>query len=308
MAKKITNEMIKQRLYDRVGDEYTLVSDYTRGSVKVDLLHKVCGEIYKVTTNHFFYDNSRCKCQLNIKQPKVFEEEFKAISKGKYTQLEVYKRNTTKIAIRHEECGSIYKAMPKVFLRGQGCPECFGNKVKTTEEFSKEVDELSDGEFSLMTEYINNRTHVIIRHIECGKEYPVIPKDFLRGNRCPYCKQSKGEKMVQRILDREGIDYEIQKSFDDLQNNYKKLPFDFFLPSYNLLIEYDGIQHFKEVQYFGGAKKLKAQKRRDAMKNAYAKCNNINLLRIPYTYSKEEAAETIISYLQTVKQRALNLS
>lgn len=297
MAKKVTNDMIRKKLYDAVGDEYTLVSDYVRGSVKVDLLHSICGEIYSVTPNHFFYDKTRCKCQLNIKQPEVFEKEFNLIAKGRYTQLETYKRNHSKIAIRHEECGTVFRATPHSFLQGKGCPECFGNKTKTTEEFSSEVDELSDGEFSLMTEYVNNRVHVTIRHIECGKEYSVIPKDFLRGNRCPFCKQSKGERLVRKILDGEGLIYEIQKSYDDLKSNYQKLPFDFFLPEHNLLIEYDGIQHSKEVQFFGGAKKLAAQKRRDTLKNDYAKRNNIRLLRIPYTYSEEKIKEVILSYL-----------
>ncbi|AHJ87074.1 hypothetical protein BCP8-2_036 [Bacillus phage BCP8-2] len=297
MAKKVTNEMIKKKLYDTVGDEYTLVSDYVKGTVKVDLLHAICGDIYRVTPNHFFYDNSRCKCQLNIKQPKVFEEEFNEISKGSYTQMGTYERKDIKIDIKHNVCGTIFPATPHSFLQGKGCPECFGNKTKTTEEFSKEVDELTDGEFSLMTDYVNNRTHVTIKHIECGKEYPVTPKDFLRGNRCPFCKQSKGERLVRRILDEANVEYTIQKSYNDLKSNYQKLPFDFFLPEHNLLIEYDGEQHFKEVQFFGGAKKLESQTRRDTLKNEYAKRNNIRLLRIPYTYSEEKVKEVIISYL-----------
>ncbi|WCS68913.1 hypothetical protein [Bacillus phage BvP] len=297
MAKKVTNGMIRKRLYDTVGDEYTLISDYVSGTTKVDLLHSKCGNIYSVTPNHFFYDNSRCKCQLNIKQPEMFEEEFNKLAKGRYTQLEAYRRSHSKISIRHEDCGTVFQATPHSFLQGKGCPECFGNRAKTTEEFSKEVDELSDGEYSLLTEYINNRTHVTIEHIECGKEYSVTPKDFLRGNRCPFCKQSKGEKMIQRILDERGIRYVIQKSFDDLKNNYQKLPFDFFLPDYNLLIEYDGVQHFKEVQYFGGAKKLADQKRRDSLKNEYAKSKNIKLLRLPYTYSEDKIKEVILNYL-----------
>jgi very-short-patch-repair endonuclease len=297
MAKKVTNEMVKKKLYDAVGDEYTLISNYTRGSAKVDLLHSVCGEVYSVTPNHFFYDNSRCKCQWNIKQPKVFEEEFNSISKGRYTQLEPYKRTHNKIAVRHNECGTIYRVTPHSFLQGKGCPECFGNKTKTTEQFSVEVDELSDGEFVLLSAYVNNRIPVTIKHIDCGQEYPVTPKDFLRGNRCPFCKQSKGERLVRHILDEAKVCYEIQKSFDDLKVNHKKLPFDFFLPTYNLLIEYDGIQHFKEVQYFGGAKKLSDQRRRDGLKNKYAELNGISLLRIPYTYSEEKIKEVILSYL-----------
>ncbi|MGV3094225.1 hypothetical protein [Streptococcus pluranimalium] len=302
MAKKVTTEDIKKRLYDKVGDEYELVSEYKGIREKVNLLHKVCGGLYSVAPRHFFYSDSRCKCQMNAKQPEVFAKEFGELAKGEYTQLEPYKRKDVKIAVRHEECGTVYKVTPHAFLNGRRCPDCYGNKRKTTKEFSTEVDELSDGEYTLMTEYKNNRTHVNIKHIECGKEYSVIPKDFLRGNRCPYCKQSKGEKLVQRILDKAGVEYEIQKVYEDLKSNYRSLPFDFYLPEHNLLIEYDGIQHFEEVQFFGGATKLESQKRRDALKNEYAKRNSINLLRVPYYYSEKEIEETILSYLQTVMQ------
>lgn len=302
MAKKVTTEEIKNRIYDRVGDEYELVSEYRGIQKKMDLLHKKCGEIYSVTPKHFFYSNTRCKCQWNVKHPEVFAKEFEELAKGEYSQLEPYQRNHSKITVRHDTCGKVYEVTPHAFLQGKRCPECFGNKRKTTEEFSNEVDELSDGEYTLVSRYINNRTHVTIKHTECGREYSVTPKDFLRGNRCPYCKQSKGEKMVQKILDRARVKYEIQKVYDDLKSNYQSLPFDFYLPEYNLLIEYDGIQHFEEVQFFGGAAKLESQKRRDNLKNEYARQNNIQLLRIPYYLSEEKVEEIILSYLQTVKQ------
>src|SRR5699024_5814289 len=284
MAKKITNEVIKERLKNKVGDEYTLVSNYKGGNRKIDLLHSICGKVYSVTPNHFFYDNTRCRCQWNIKQPEVFKKEFEDIAKGNYTQLSDHRRSNEKIKIKHNICDNKFYMETKSFLRGQGCPKRYGNRVKTTEEFSKEVDELSDGSFFLESEYINNRLKVRIRHLECDGVYLVTPKDYIRGNRCPYCKQSKGERLVRGILDKHKIQYEIEKVYDNLKVRNQSLPYDFYIPSYNLLIEYDGVQHFKPVQYFGGLKKLKSQKRRDNLKNLYAKENGINLLRIPYTY------------------------
>src|SRR5699024_7144013 len=156
------------------------------------------------------------------------------------------------------------------------------------------------------SEYINNRHKVRIRHLECDRVYLVTPKDYIRGNRCPYCKQSKGERLVRGILDKHKIQYEIEKVYDNLKVRKQSLPYDFYIPSYNLLIEYDGVQHFKPVQYFGGLKKLKSQKRRDNLKNLYAKENGINLLRIPYTYKDKEVEEAILRYLQVVTQKALN--
>ena len=57
---------------------------------------------------------------------------------------------------------------------------------------------------------------------------------------------------------------------------------DFYLPSYNLVIEFDGIQHFEPVEHFGGEKNFQITQKRDRDKNEYCKKNNINILRIPY--------------------------
>lgn len=297
MAKKITNEMIKQRLYDRVGDEYTLMSDYTRGSEKVELLHSGCGETFKMTPNHFFYDNNRCPCLRNTKRPEDFAKEFSALADGEYIQLSDYVRSFKKISILHVECDRVFEMDAHSFLAGRRCSLCYGKRTKTTAEFKKEVHDLSNGEFSLVSEYVNNRVKVTVHHRLCGKDYLVVPKDYLRGNRCPFCKQSKGERTIRGILDRLNVTYEIEKSYSELMARGKYLPFDFFLPDHNLLIEYDGEQHFKEVAYFGGAKKLASQQRRDARKNAYAEENNIRLLRIPYTYSESKIEEVIHCYL-----------
>lgn len=60
------------------------------------------------------------------------------------------------------------------------------------------------------------------------------------------------------------------------------LPFDFYIPDYNTLIEFDGEQHFKPIKYFGGLSAFKVRKRRDDIKTEYAKTHNMMLIRIPY--------------------------
>ena len=60
------------------------------------------------------------------------------------------------------------------------------------------------------------------------------------------------------------------------------LPFDFYLPQYNLIIEYDGEQHFKPISVFGGEDAFWTTVTHDAIKNQYCEDNDIDLLRIPY--------------------------
>ena len=73
--------------------------------------------------------------------------------------------------------------------------------------------------------------------------------------------------------------------FSDCKN-IRRLRYDFYLPNQNLLIEYDGEPHFREVAYLGGKVGFELRQTNDNLKTEYAKNNNIKLLRIPYTERK----------------------
>ena len=75
--------------------------------------------------------------------------------------------------------------------------------------------------------------------------------------------------------------------------------FDFYLPNFNLCIEYDGLQHFKSVKYWGGIEGFKKLKKHDKIKNKFCKSNNIKLLRIKYTkFNKIE--EILTKFLKSL--------
>ncbi len=78
------------------------------------------------------------------------------------------------------------------------------------------------------------------------------------------------------------IIYQTEKTFP--QCKYKQLlRFDFYLPNFNICIEYDGIQHTQPVDYFGGQKEFELIQLRDEIKNTYCEQNDIHLLRVSYT-------------------------
>lgn len=86
------------------------------------------------------------------------------------------------------------------------------------------------------------------------------------------------------LLDSWEIEYETQKTFDNCRNK-RKLLFDFYIKDANLLIEYDGEQHYFPVR--GGMKQFNITNKNDYIKDLYCLNNNINLLRIPY-YKKDD--------------------
>ena len=89
---------------------------------------------------------------------------------------------------------------------------------------------------------------------------------------------SKGEQKIINILTNEKIPFEREKIFPD----FKNARYDFFLPKDNIIIEYDGIQHFKQYEFFSKTRSdfLKRQEK-DRKKNSYALAHGYKMFRIP---------------------------
>ena len=112
-----------------------------------------------------------------------------------------------------------------------------------------------------------------------GHIYTTRWNRFQQGMRCPICNSPKGEDFIIKLLEELGIKFIHDESIWKPYNNLRP---DFFLPNYNLVIEFDGIQHFEPIEFFGGQKGFEKRKQKDREKNEYCKNNNIDILRIPY--------------------------
>lgn len=129
-------------------------------------------------------------------------------------------------------------------------------------------------------EFVDLHTEVLIIHNKCGKEFPQKPYNHLAGCGCIHCNKSKGEILIENLLEQLKIDFIPQHKFPDCKYIHS-LQFDFYLPKYNLGVEYDGKQHREPVEIFGGEEAFKDNQIKDKIKNDYCLKNKINLLRIP---------------------------
>lgn len=165
-----------------------------------------------------------------------------------------------------------------------GCKYCSG-KIVNTKVFKDKIRNINSS-VEIIGEYVNYRTPILCKCMICKKEYSITPSCITDKSICPFCNLSAGEKQVSFVLDAIGVKYYTQKTFSDCRRA-KKLRFDFYLPEYNTVIEYDGIQHFRPVDFAGRGEKwaeneFKKTKDRDAIKDEYCELNHIRLLRIHY--------------------------
>jgi very-short-patch-repair endonuclease len=194
-----------------------------------------------------------------------------------------YINSSKKVIINCPKHGDFYMA-PANHLIGQKCPSCSGVKQKTTKDFIIESIIIHNNKYSYeMTNYKNNRNKVIIECPEHGF-FEQNPKDHLKGHGCPKCSNhSKGEEKIEKILNNLGIYFIREYKFDDcLSINKNKLPFDFYLPDFNTIIEFDGRQHFEPVSVFGGEEYYNILKENDKIRNEWCLMKKINLIRVSY--------------------------
>ena len=185
---------------------------------------------------------------------------------------------------------------------------CLSNELKA-ERCKKTAINFSskDKNINPFYEYIRpterRENHQVVWEIKCrkcGKHYFAAPGELIgernhRSNPCQcWKKYSIGVQKIINILNENNIEYEMEKKFDTcLSQKSFVLPFDFFLTKENILIEYDGEQHFK-ICFGQTEEKLKKQKENDFIKNSWCLKNNIPLIRIPYTHLKDLALKDLL--------------
>jgi len=170
-------------------------------------------------------------------------------------------------------------------LGGRGCKLCGLNRISSarrsnTEEFIIKVKAIHGDLYDYSeVNYTGNKSEVAIICKKHGIFHQIAAYHY-SGSGCPKCSLSRGEKKVLEVLKGQNIEFVCQKTFTGCINK-SKLKFDFYLPDYNLCIEYDGIQHYRGW-WRNPEKSLAGTKRRDEIKNKFCEDNGIGLLRIPY--------------------------
>ena len=201
-----------------------------------------------------------------------------------------------KMTLKHNDCGHTYVIDIYEFIEGKRrCGKCKGKVLRKQnaediETIKAKTTTLTDGEYSFVDDiYINSKTEHLFLHNTCGtvftkkwEKFKGTPKQ--PGQRCTECfrkgMESVASRYVRDVFDTLHIDYECEKRFDDCRNpkTNRVLPFDYYVPEINTIIEIDGEQHergsFTKYDHEGTVE-------RDVIKNIYAEEKGFELVRIP---------------------------
>ena len=240
----------------------------------IESIQKMC-DFYHLDCSHF-----------------LGQRKYNNLQGQKFGRLTV-KEKTEKRSGRHIvwrcqcDCGTIIEVSSNQLLR---------NKTQSCGCYHKEIisNNLIGQRFGFLlviaaTEQRTNRGQIIWKcKCDCGNICEKSTDALVSGNTSSCgCKQfSRGEEKIASLLQKANIDFVRQKTFEDcyiLAGHL--LSFDFWVQN-SYCIEFDGEQHFRPVDFFGGEERFQRQKEYDLYKDEYCFINNIPLIRIPFTKLK----------------------
>lgn len=199
------------------------------------------------------------------------------------------------------KCGNII-TVRGIDLRNGHTKSCgCYQKERTSEASIKDITGQTIGNFTVLRiarEQSDKRTiKWQCRCNLCGNEEVYISASNMKKQEsCGCLTESKGSRKIKEILETNGIKYVAEKRYSDLRFETGHMArFDFYLPEHNTIIEYDGIQHFKQGNgIYDNSEKFAITQQHDKIKNEYCKNNNINLIRIPYTHFEKIELEDLL--------------
>jgi hypothetical protein len=201
----------------------------------------------------------------------------------------------TNVKLVCNTCGGTEEKSPSVLYRGFGCLKCQTRRPNPKQITKKQFIDRANKIHNSVYDYKNIKFTNIYNEVEiiCSKHGSFLQKPSIHlyaKSNCPECNVSKGEEQIAIFLNQNNINYifQYQVRINDSYHYY-----DFYLPECNTIIEYNGLQHYKPITFFGGQKGFDYLQVRDEIKKQYCLEKQIKLVIIKYKENIEEILKSI---------------
>ena len=247
-----------------------------------------CGNQTRVRGS-YLRNGSRVDCGCGARK-RTTERQLIDVTGQVFNRLKVLEQGKTINNRIHWKCQCICGNIVEVDsynLRHGITKSCGCLQKERTSEAS--IKNLKGKEFGMLTVLdqapSRNGKAYWICQCECGKIKEIAGQDLMQGIKsCGCLRASFPEHQIEKALINLQIDYEKEKIFPNLYGTGGgNLRFDFFLPEQNILIEYQGEQHYRQnFKYDSTEEGFQKRQCHDEIKRQYCKENGIKLIEIPY--------------------------
>lgn len=310
--------------FTKYGDVVNIkIEEINHSKQRVKVICDLCGKEYETTLTSYFSGHSNggidsCyKCATHkgrlldknkrainaFDKLKIFFDEkgYELLtSLGEYTDMKMKVDYICPIHGKQSGCISD-------LIQGKGCNLCGNLEISKKARLS--IDDVIDTVNSVNgnvllnpEEYVNVFLSNLKIQCQCGNVYITNLNSYKAGKatRCPICTHALSipASNIKNILENLNISFQQEYRFIDCRDKYS-LPFDFYIPNYNLCIEYQGEQHYQPVY---GNDSFERQQIHDRIKFDYCRNKCIDLLIIPY-WEKDNLEDIIIKKLDEIRKR-----
>lgn len=292
---EIPRETSKSKVLEKANKKHNGKYDYSRVvfvnvSDKVEIICHKHGSFWQDLYGHSVKGNGCPKCAIEL--DRISQEEFIARSQAIHGNIYDYSKaqyitGDSMITIACPKHGDfIQKA--KSHLAGCRCRKCCDEDSRsTTEEFIRKARLIHKNTYDYSKViYHGNKVPVEIICSKHGSFWQKPNTHTSAKSGCALCFESKGEKAVEEFLIKYGISFIREYPIKPYRYRY-----DFFLPDFNIYIEFHGAQHYRPVDFFGGMPGYLTSMARDAMKKILVEENNGCLIEIPFNYLTDNSVE-----------------
>ena len=292
-------EFIKQcKIIHNNKYDYSKVK-YINLNKKILVICPIHGEFEVQAYSHLHGTNcAKCRNDKLSKSSRLTTEKFIEKAKlkfgNKYDYSKVqYVDLETKITIICPIHGE-FQQTPNNHLKSKlGCPKCSYLKLskqyqKSQDQFINDAKNIHGNKYNYSkVNYQGSFQKVCIICPEHG-EFWQLPANHLQGQNCPKCQESSGEGIIRKYFEENNIKYIFQYKIPiDCNINSSGFAYiDFYLPDYDIFIEYNGRQHYSPIKKFGGELSFNNyQIPRDNYIKQYCANNNKKLIEIKYNHN-----------------------
>lgn len=247
-----------------------------------------CGNIKSIASRHLRSGATlSCGC---LQRQRTHEKNLIDLTNQKFGRWTVIDRDYTKkdtAWICQCECGNIKSVNSKNLREGKSTSCGCLAKEKTSQRLLKDLTGQKFGELVVLEQDLRKSKTSWICECSCGNKVSVLSSNLTSGRSrsCGCFRKSHGENQILKSLKEIKCIYKREFSFDDLQGTKGPLRFDFAIFKNDkivCLIEYQGEQHYKPSDLFGGKEEFLKRQEYDNKKRKYCRDNNIKLIEIPY--------------------------